>query len=78
MCSSDLAYNSFVFADIAIVLAIGMLLFSSKAFMNEVVYKQRAKMIANQNVASQVNITAEEACCTQQDESIKDDDKVNN
>ena len=76
----SLAYNSFVFVDIAIVLAVGMLLFSSKAFMNEVVYKQRAKMIANQNVASQVNITAEEVCCTQQDEVIKDEDasKVNN
>ena len=48
----SIAYNSFVFVDIAIVLAVGTVLFSSKAFMNEVVYKQRAKM---QN-ASQGNI----------------------
>ncbi|MDE5755617.1 MAG: energy-coupled thiamine transporter ThiT [Clostridia bacterium] len=40
----SLAYNSFVFVDIAIVLALGVVLFSSKAFMNEVVYKQRARV----------------------------------
>ncbi|MDE6372803.1 MAG: energy-coupled thiamine transporter ThiT, partial [Clostridia bacterium] len=76
----SLAYNSFVFVDIAIVLAVGMLLFSSKAFMNEVVYKQRAKMLANQNVASQVNVTDNEVCSNQQDEVIKDESssKVNN
>ena len=45
------AYNSFVFVDIAVVLVVGVLLFSSKAFMSEVVYKQRAR-IANGNVAS--------------------------
>ena len=45
----SLAYNSFVFVDVAIVLAVGILLFSSKAFMNEVVYKQRARMITTQN-----------------------------
>ncbi len=39
----SLGYNSFVFVDIAIVITIGVILFSSKAFMTEVVYKQRAK-----------------------------------
>lgn len=69
----SLAYNSFVFVDIAIVLALGVILFSSKAFMNEVVYKQRAKMLANQTVASQVDIAVKEVCSTQQDEVIKDE-----
>ncbi|MDE6471974.1 MAG: energy-coupled thiamine transporter ThiT [Clostridia bacterium] len=68
----SLAYNSFVFVDIAIVLAVGMILFSSKAFINEVVYKQRAKTVANQIVANQVNIAVEEVCCTQQNETSKD------
>ena len=48
--------------------------------MNEVVYKQRAKMLANQTVASQVNIAVKEVCSTQQDEVIKDESssKVDN
>lgn len=40
----SLAYNSFVFVDIAIAVAVGVILFSSKAFVREVVYKQRAKI----------------------------------
>lgn len=48
----SLVYNSFVFVDIAIVLAVGVLLFSSKAFMNEVVYKQRARMLTSESIAS--------------------------
>lgn len=47
----SLAYNSFVFIDILIALAVGVILFSSKAFVNEVVYKQRAK-ITNARLAS--------------------------
>ena len=42
----SLAYNSFVFVDIAVVLAVGVILFSSKAFMKEIVYKQQAKLAA--------------------------------
>ena len=50
----SLAYNSFVFADIAIALVAGALLFSSKAFMNEVVYKQRARVaVASESVSSE-------------------------
>ena len=32
----SLAYNSFVFADIAIAIAVGVIVFSSKAFMKQV------------------------------------------
>lgn len=40
----SLAYNSFVFADILVVIVIGVILFSSPAFMKEIVYKQRNRI----------------------------------
>ena len=55
----SLAYNSFVFVDIAIVLAVGMLLFSSKAFMNEIVYRQRAKVASNTVASAQDGSSAQ-------------------
>ena len=67
-------YNSFVFVDIAIVLAVGVLLFSSRAFMNEVVYKQRARMSANQNtVASETTMSSAENKEYVQSEVASDD-----
>ena len=65
----SLAYNSFVFVDIAIVLAVGMLLFSSKAFMNEVVYKQRARLVGAQSVTASQGAVASEVCCAEQTEA---------
>lgn len=56
----SLAYNSFVFVDVAIVLAVGMLLFSSRAFMNEVVYRQRAKVASNAVASEQVDSSAQD------------------
>lgn len=46
----SLAYNSFVFVDIAITLAVGVILFSSKAFIREIVDKQKNRLIREQNV----------------------------
>lgn len=43
----SLGYNSFVMVDIVIVLVIGCILFSSKAFVNEVIKKQRTKTMNN-------------------------------
>lgn len=40
----SLGYNSFVFVDIAITIAVGMVLFSSKAFVKEIVNKQKARL----------------------------------
>lgn len=40
----SLGYNSFVFVDIAITIAVGIVLFSSKAFVKEIVNKQRARL----------------------------------
>ncbi len=39
-----MGYNSFVFVDIAITIAVGMVLFSSKAFVKEIVNKQKARL----------------------------------
>lgn len=39
----SLAYNSFVFVDIAISIAAGMILFSSRAFVKEVIEKQKLR-----------------------------------
>lgn len=66
----SLAYNSFVFVDIAIVLVLGVILFSSKAFMTEVVYKQKAKAY----VASEANT---EQCEKTVEEKISDDNNDN-
>ena len=46
----SLAYNSFVFVDIAITLAVGVVLFSSKAFIREIVIKQRSRLASFENI----------------------------
>lgn len=51
----SLAYNSFVFVDIAVVLVLGVILFSSKAFMTEIVYKQKNRMIENNKFENENN-----------------------
>lgn len=40
----SLAYNSFVFVDILVVIVIGVILFSSPAFMKEIIYRQRNRI----------------------------------
>ena len=54
----SLAYNSFVFADIAIAIVVGVLVFSSKAFMKQV---RKFSMPAKTAHASEKNAVADPA-----------------
>ena len=70
----SLTYNTFVFADIAIVIVVGVVVFSSKAFMNVVDrYNRPAKPAAAQAVPAAPERSAEGSVLPPQDTVSKTD-----